>query len=74
MVLDYQMLNISNPVIDLMYFIFSGSDQEFRKHHYRPLLDHYHNELSNTLTRLDVDVNTTYSKEDFEADLKEVGT
>ncbi|XP_013162583.1 PREDICTED: uncharacterized protein LOC106114054 [Papilio xuthus] len=70
--LDYQMLNISNPAIDLMYFIFSGSDQEFRRQHYSQLLDHYHTELSNALTRLGVDVDTTYSKENFEADLKEV--
>ncbi|XP_014368554.2 uncharacterized protein LOC106718867 [Papilio machaon] len=71
-VLDYQMLNISNPAIDLMYFIFSGSDEEFRRQHYRQHLDHYHMELGNSLKRLGVDIDTTYSKENFEADLKEV--
>ncbi|XP_068620501.1 uncharacterized protein [Battus philenor] len=70
--LDYQTINISNPIVDLMYFIFSGTDEEFRDKHYRQLLDHYHSELCASLRRLDVDPDVTYSKEDFESDLKEI--
>lgn len=71
-VLDYQILNVSNSVIDLMYFIFSGSDEEFRGKHYHQLLDYYHAELSASLDRLGVDPLTTYPKKDFDSDVKEV--
>ncbi|CAK1584114.1 unnamed protein product [Parnassius mnemosyne] len=71
-ILDYQTLQISNPIIDLMYFIFSGSDEEFRAKHYRQLLDHYYLELCNALTRLDVDADEVYPKEDFEYELEKI--
>ncbi|CAK1584115.1 unnamed protein product [Parnassius mnemosyne] len=70
--LDYQTLQISNPIIDLVYFIFSGSDEEFRAKHYRQLLDHYYLELCNALTRLGVDANEVYSKDDFEYELEKI--
>ncbi|CAK1584113.1 unnamed protein product [Parnassius mnemosyne] len=71
-ILDYQTLQISNPIIDLMYFIFSGSDEEFRAKHYRQLLDHYYLELCNALSRLDVDADEVYPKEDFEYELEKI--
>ncbi|CAK1584111.1 unnamed protein product [Parnassius mnemosyne] len=71
-IIDYQMLQISNPIVDLMYFIFTGSDEEFRAKHYHQLLDHYYLELCNALTRLDVDSNEVYPKEDFECELKKI--
>ncbi|CAG5019947.1 unnamed protein product [Parnassius apollo] len=71
-ILDYQTLQISNPIIDLMYFIFSGSDEEFRAKHYRQLIDHYYLELCNALTRLGVDANELYPKEDFEYELEKI--
>ncbi|CAG5019951.1 unnamed protein product [Parnassius apollo] len=71
-ILDYQTLQISNPIVDLMYFIFSGSDEDFRAKHYRQLLDHYYMELCNALTRLDVDANEVYPKEAFESELEKV--
>ncbi|CAG5019935.1 unnamed protein product [Parnassius apollo] len=71
-ILDYQMLQISNPIVDLMFFILSGSDEEFRAKHYRQLLEHYYMELCNALTRLDVDAKEVYPKEDFEYDLEKI--
>ncbi|XP_014368550.2 uncharacterized protein LOC106718864 [Papilio machaon] len=69
---DYQMLKVSNPGIDLMYYIFGGSDEDFRDKHYHQLLDYYHEQLSNALVRLDIDPVKTYPKEAFDSDIKEV--
>ncbi|CAH2041957.1 unnamed protein product, partial [Iphiclides podalirius] len=69
---DYQTLRVSNPICDLFYFIFSGSDEEFRAKHYHQLLDHYYKELCNALARLGVDADSTYSREDFKYEIKEV--
>lgn len=73
-VVDYQTLRVSNPICDLMYFIFSGSDETFREKHYHQLLDHYYKELCSALTRLGVDAEKKYSREDFEFEMKEVHT
>lgn len=67
------MLRVSNPICDLMFFIFSGSDEKFREKHYYQLLDHYYNELCNSLKRLGVDPEETYTRKDFDYELKEVG-
>ncbi|CAG5019955.1 unnamed protein product [Parnassius apollo] len=71
-IVDYQTLQISNPIIDLTYFIFSGSDEEFRAKYYRQLLDHYYLELCNALTRLHINAKEVYPKEDFECELERI--
>lgn len=65
---------MGNPVGDLMHFIFSGSDEEFRRLHYQRLLDHYYTELSAALQKLNVDVEKVYPRATFENDLIEVRT
>ncbi|CAH0401102.1 unnamed protein product [Chilo suppressalis] len=69
--IDYQILHISSCVKDLMFFIFTGSDAEFRRHHYQQLLQHYYNELRCALTTLDLHPDKVFPKEEFDADLKE---
>ncbi|KPJ00871.1 hypothetical protein RR46_01350 [Papilio xuthus] len=68
--LDYQGCQISSPLRDLMYFIFSGTDGVFRARYYRQLLDSYYSELNKALRRLHVDPEKVYSKEDFEYELE----
>ncbi|XP_014368553.2 uncharacterized protein LOC106718866 [Papilio machaon] len=68
--LDYQGCQVSSPLRDLMYFIFSGSDGAFRARYYRQLLDFYYTELSKALRRLHVDPEKIYSREDFEYELE----
>ncbi|XP_063375300.1 uncharacterized protein LOC134662925 [Cydia amplana] len=70
--LDYQTIRMGNPVIDLIYFIFSGSDGEFRRLHYQRLLDHYFTELTVALRHLNIDVNNVYPRKTFDTNLIEV--
>ncbi|XP_063534755.1 uncharacterized protein LOC134744775 [Cydia strobilella] len=67
--LDYQTLRSGNPVADLMHFVFSGSDEEFRRLHYQRLMDHYFTQLTLAMQQLNVDVEKIYPRETFDADL-----
>ncbi|XP_063366617.1 uncharacterized protein LOC134655084 [Cydia amplana] len=67
--LDYQTLRGGNPVVDLMYFVFSGSDEEFRRLYYQQLMDHYFSQLTLALQQLHVDVEKVYPRVTFDADL-----
>jgi hypothetical protein len=69
---DYQTMALCNPTSDLLYFIFTGSDGEFRRRHYKQLLDHYHHQLNLALTRLHLNPDKIFSRQDFDDELKEV--
>ncbi|KAJ8715598.1 hypothetical protein PYW07_010080 [Mythimna separata] len=69
-IVDLQCLHGGTPVTDIIYFIFSGTDEEFRAKYYDRLLDHYYTELSAAMMRLNLDPEETYSREDFEYELK----
>ena len=71
-ILDLQTLQPGSPAADLIYFIITGSDEEFRAKYYQKLIDHYYSELSAALKRLNLDPEKTYSREDLEYELKEV--
>ncbi|CAH0724135.1 unnamed protein product, partial [Brenthis ino] len=71
---DYQTVHAGNPITDLLYFIFLGSDEEFRKQHYEELLDHYYKSLVQALERLSVDPVEVYPRNKFDSDLKEILT
>ncbi|KAM3959424.1 ecdysteroid 22-kinase [Aphomia sociella] len=68
---DYQTIQTGSPVLDLLYFIFTGSDEEFRKQYYDQLVEHYYHELCRAMKNLQLDPEKIYSREDFEYDLKE---
>ncbi|XP_038211451.1 uncharacterized protein LOC119831953 [Zerene cesonia] len=70
--IDYQTLSRCNPALDVLYFLFSGSDKEFRAKYLRKAYDHYYSELCASLTRLDLNPDEIYPKEDFEYELREV--
>ncbi|KAG6455950.1 hypothetical protein O3G_MSEX009490 [Manduca sexta] len=69
-IVDYQTIRGGSPVIDLLYFIFSSTDEQFRAQYYEQLLDHYYNELSLAMKRLALNPNEIYSREDFEIEYK----
>ncbi|XP_026755876.3 uncharacterized protein LOC113515788 [Galleria mellonella] len=71
---DYQTIHMSSPVLDLLFFIFTGSDEAFRRQYYDQLIEHYYKELRRALSQLHVDPDKVYSKKDFESDLKEFST
>ncbi|CAG4989438.1 unnamed protein product [Colias eurytheme] len=70
--IDFQTLSRCNPVVDVLYFLFSGSDKEFRAKYLKKSFEHYYNELSAALTRFNLNPDEIYPKEDFEYELKEV--
>ncbi|XP_037295301.1 uncharacterized protein LOC115447253 [Manduca sexta] len=69
---DYQTVHAGCPITDLLYFIFCGTDEQFRAQHYEQLLDHYYTELTLALRRLDIDVNDVYPRETFDSEIKEM--
>ncbi|XP_069361565.1 uncharacterized protein [Maniola hyperantus] len=68
--IDYQTLQYGNPILDLMYFIFSGSDKKFRDNHFKQTLELYYTELCAALRRFDLDPNEIYPREDFDYELQ----
>ncbi|XP_031765345.2 uncharacterized protein LOC113522146 [Galleria mellonella] len=68
---DFQTISAGSPIIDLLYFIFTGSDEDFRRQHYEQLTGHYYQELSRALRNLNVNPEKIYPKEDYNKDLKE---
>jgi hypothetical protein len=72
MIIDYQTYHIGTVINDLMYFIFTGSDAEFRRQHYQQLLDHYYEQLRLALSRVHLDPDEVFPREDFDYELKEV--
>lgn len=71
-VLDLQTMQGSSPIIDLLYFIFTGSDGQFRAQYYEKLLDLYYTELQEALKRFHLDPEEVYSRAEFEKDWQEV--
>ncbi|CAH2089112.1 unnamed protein product [Euphydryas editha] len=69
---DYQTLFKSNPIFDLIYFIFAGSDKNFRKNHLKETVEHYYKELRAALEILNLDPDDIYPREDFDYELKKV--
>ncbi|XP_035435210.2 uncharacterized protein LOC118265994 [Spodoptera frugiperda] len=70
-VVDLQTLQGGSPVTDLIYFIFTGSDEKFRARYFDKLLDHYYSELSAAMKRLHLNPEKTFSQEDFDHEMKE---
>ncbi|XP_028175284.1 uncharacterized protein LOC114363685 [Ostrinia furnacalis] len=68
---DYQAACFSCPVIDFLYFIFTGTDQEFRKHHMEDLKDLYYCTFESFLRKFGIDANKMYSRKQFEDDFRE---
>lgn len=71
-VIDYQTIQGGSPVTDLLFFIFTGSDEEFRKEYYEQLVEHYYAHLRMSMQRLNLNPEEIYSKEDFELELEQV--
>ncbi|CAG4989448.1 unnamed protein product [Colias eurytheme] len=68
---DYQTVHAGCPATDLIYFIFMGSDEEFRANNYERLLDYYYSTLCEAMERLSVDPVEAYPREMFDSDMKE---
>ncbi|KAL0809688.1 hypothetical protein ABMA28_011205 [Loxostege sticticalis] len=69
---DYQSLLVGSVVMDLLYFIFTGSDGAFRAKHYDQLIDYYYENLAAALKRLNLDPEEAFPRTDFDEELKEM--
>lgn len=68
---DYQLLHYGCPILDLLYFIFNGTDQQFRKAHLIHLKNLYYNSLKNFLINFNLDINDFFPTETYERLFKE---
>ncbi|XP_061703922.1 uncharacterized protein LOC133515401 isoform X1 [Cydia pomonella] len=69
--MDFQLVLDGDPLRDLLYFIFTATDEAFRRSHYHAILDLYHERLSEALRRFQIDVETVYSESTYRAQLEE---
>ncbi|GBP67852.1 hypothetical protein EVAR_86678_1 [Eumeta japonica] len=67
---DYQTIYGGPTMCDIYYFIFSGTDGEFRRQHFRPLLDRYYTSFSHFLKKLQQNPEEMYPREHYEEDVK----
>lgn len=66
MPVDYQLIHYGCPVFDFMYFIFLGTDQDFRKAHLLNLKELYYETLSMFLHYFDLHPEDVYSRKEFD--------
>ncbi|CAH2090728.1 unnamed protein product [Euphydryas editha] len=69
--IDYQLIHYGCPLLDFFLLIFSSTDRELRKKHLNDLKELYFKTLSRFLMYFDMDVETVYSKMEFEKDYAE---
>ncbi|XP_059058062.1 uncharacterized protein LOC131851564 [Achroia grisella] len=63
---DYQAIRYGNPITDLIYFIFLGTDQQFRKDHLENIKNLYHDTMARFLKYFDMDVEDYFPRAQFE--------
>lgn len=68
---DYQAIRRGSPTIDLLHFIYCGTDAQFRKRHLQQLLEHYYDTLALFLQKLNLNPQEIFTREEFYKDYKE---
>ncbi|KAM3958583.1 uncharacterized protein ACR2FA_007422 [Aphomia sociella] len=71
MPIDYQFLHYGNPVTDLLFFIVSATDQQFRKDYLEYIKNLYHDTMANFLRYFKIDVEDYFPKATFETLFKQ---
>ncbi|XP_028171953.1 uncharacterized protein LOC114361184 [Ostrinia furnacalis] len=69
--LDYQHAFYGCSIIDFIYFIIAGTDQDFRRNHLEHLKDVYHNTMAKFLSYFGIDIEKHYPRKEFERLFKE---
>ncbi|CAH2039205.1 unnamed protein product, partial [Iphiclides podalirius] len=69
--LDYQLMYHGCPVTDFVFYIFSGTDQLFRRYHLERLKSLYHECMGRFLRYFGMDIETVFPREQFEQMYKE---
>ncbi|XP_048001217.1 uncharacterized protein LOC125237994 [Leguminivora glycinivorella] len=70
-VVDFQLVHDANAVVDLMFFIFTATDESFRRAHFHELLHLYYEKLRASLLRLHIDPDQVYPEKTYRARLEE---
>ncbi|XP_059058061.1 uncharacterized protein LOC131851563 [Achroia grisella] len=69
--IDYQFMYCGNPLNDLMFYIFTATDQQFRERHLEYIKNLYHDTMTTFLKYFDIDVEDYYPRRDYERLYKE---
>lgn len=69
--IDFQISHYGCPILDFLYFIFNGTDQEFRKKHLTDLKDLYYQTMEKFLSRFQMDISNIFPRIEFERVYKE---
>ncbi|XP_045536320.1 uncharacterized protein LOC106709140 [Papilio machaon] len=70
-VLDYQLIYYGCPINDLLFFIFSATDRQFRKKYMDHLKSLYYESLKKFLEHFKIDVENVFSRQQFEQTFKD---
>ncbi|KAJ2951414.1 hypothetical protein O0L34_g13558 [Tuta absoluta] len=70
-VIDYQLMSFGSPINDFLFFIFTGTDQQFRRQHLDQLRHFYYQSFSEFLKKFNLDAEEIYPKKEFENDYRE---
>uniref|UniRef100_A0A8D8ACI7 Uncharacterized oxidoreductase dhs-27 n=1 Tax=Culex pipiens TaxID=7175 RepID=A0A8D8ACI7_CULPI len=71
--IDWQLSRYVSPILDLSYFIFICTDEEFRANHFDQLLDCYYESLSDQLKKLGGNVESQFPRATFQDHWKRFG-
>lgn len=71
--LDWQLLRVSSPVLDIVYFMYTSTHKELRDKHYETMLHIYYNALAHTIKQAGSDPNTLFTYENLQEQLKRFG-
>lgn len=71
--MDWQLSRFGPPVLDLLYFVFTVTDKQFRQQHYQNLLKTYYRSLSQTIQKLGSDAQKLYTFENLQTQLRKFG-
>ncbi|CAB3219730.1 unnamed protein product [Arctia plantaginis] len=70
-IVDLQTLQGASPVVDLLYFVFTSTDEDFREQYFQKLIDLYYNELQEAMKRFNLEPDYLYSKATFDSEIKQ---
>lgn len=70
---DWQLGRYGPPVLDLLFFMFTVTDKEFRQQHYHRSLEIYYRSLSRTIAKLGSDAGKLYTFDDLQSQLRTFG-
>ncbi|XP_066601530.1 uncharacterized protein [Prorops nasuta] len=70
LILDFQLARSASPILDISFFLYSCTSQEFRDAHFDEMLKFYHTELCNAIKLLGSNPNEIYPWNLFTQEVK----